>query len=180
MGLGGHISDGGKQQNSPRSFSTPRGRRYWASTGRGSQECVAPLTEEQVWWRPNDASNSIGNLLLHLNGNVGQWLVASFNKDEDKRDRPAEFAAQSGLTAAELLARLGATLDEAGKVLARLTVDDLLAPCEIQGYHMHGLDAVYHVVEHFGHALRPDPLYRKEPDRKGSWVLQGAEQNRPR
>lgn len=121
-------------------------REYWPRL----QVCVAPLTREQVWWRPNDASNSIGILLLHLNGNVGQWLVASFNEDEDKRDRPAEFAAQSGLTATELLHRLGATLDEAGKVLARLTIDELLAPCEIQGFHLHGLDAVYHVVEHFG------------------------------
>ncbi len=119
---------------------------YWPRL----RETVSPLTTEQIWWRPNDASNSIGNLLLHLNGNVGQWLVASFNKDEDKRDRPAEFAAQSGLRAVELLARLGATLDEAGKVLERLTVDELLAPCEIQGYRTHGLGAVYHVVEHFG------------------------------
>jgi hypothetical protein len=114
------------------------------------KECVAPLTAEQVWWRPNDASNSIGNLLLHLDGNVCQWLVASFNKDEDQRNRPAEFAAQSGLSATELLARLGATLDEAGRVLDRLTVDEFLAPYEIQGYHVRGLDAVYQVVEHFG------------------------------
>jgi hypothetical protein len=114
------------------------------------KECVAPLTAEQVWWRPNDASNSIGNLLLHLDGNVRQWLVDSFNKSEDQRNRPAEFAAQSGLSAAELLARLGATLDEAAKVLDRLTVDELLAPYEIQGYHVRGLDAVYQVVEHFG------------------------------
>lgn len=113
------------------------------------KECVAALTEEQVWWRPNDASNSIGNLLLHLNGNVRQWLVASFNKEADKRDRPAEFAAKEGATAAELLDRLGATLDEAAKVLDRLTVDDLLAPYEIQGYHVRGLDAVYQVVAHF-------------------------------
>lgn len=113
------------------------------------KECVAALTEEQVWWRPNDASNSIGNLLLHLNGNVRQWLVASFNKEADKRDRPAEFAAKEGATAAELLTELGATLDEAAKVLDRLTVDDLLAPYEIQGYHVNGLDAVYRVVAHF-------------------------------
>jgi|SRR5208283_3273582 len=121
-------------------------REYWPRL----REAVAPLTQQQVWWRPNEASNSIGNLLLHLNGNVGQWLVASFNKFDDKRDRPAEFAAQSGLTAAELLTRLEATLDEADKVLARLTIDELLAPCEIQGYHTRGLDAVYHVAEHFG------------------------------
>lgn len=114
------------------------------------KECVAPLTVEQVWWRPNEASNSIGNLLLHLDGNVRQWLVDSFNKNQDQRDRPAEFAAQSGLSAADLLARVGATLDEAAKVLDRLTVDELLAPYEIQGYHSRGLDAVYQVVEHFG------------------------------
>ena len=119
---------------------------YWPRL----KECVAPLTDEQVWWRPNEASNSIGNLILHLNGNVGQWLVASFNKDEDKRDRPSEFAAKEGSTAAELLDRLGATLDQASAVLDRITVDELLAPYEIQGYHVRGLDAVYQVVEHFG------------------------------
>ena len=114
------------------------------------KECVAALSDEQVWWRPNDASNSIGNLLLHLNGNMRQWLVDSFNKSEDRRNRPVEFAAQGGLSVHDLLARLGATFDEAAKVLDRLTVDDLLAPYEIQGYHVHGLDAVYQVVEHFG------------------------------
>jgi uncharacterized damage-inducible protein DinB len=114
------------------------------------RECVAPLTTEQVWWRPNDVSNSIGNLLLHLDGNVRQWLVDSFNRTQDRRSRPAEFAAQSGLSATELLAHLGATLEEAGQVLERLTVDELLAPIEIQGYHTRGLDAIYHVVEHFG------------------------------
>jgi hypothetical protein len=119
---------------------------YWPRL----KECVAQLTEEQLWWRPNDASNSVGNLLLHLDGNVRQWLVASFNKDEDKRNRPAEFAAQSGLTATELLDRLGATLAEAAKVLDRLTIGELLAPYEIQGYNVRGLDAVYQVVEHFG------------------------------
>jgi hypothetical protein len=120
--------------------------RYWPRL----KECVSSLTDEQVWWRPNDASNSIGNLILHLNGNVGQWLVASFNKDEDKRNRPEEFSAKEGATGAELLAKLEATLDAAAKVLDRLTVEELLAPYEIQGYHVRGLDAVYQVVEHFG------------------------------
>jgi uncharacterized damage-inducible protein DinB len=119
---------------------------YWPRM----KACVESLTTEQIWWRPNEASNSIGNLLLHLNGNVRQWLVASFNRDEDRRDRPAEFAAKDGATAAELLERLGATLDEAAKVLARLTTVELLAAYEIQGYHVRGLDAVYQVVEHFG------------------------------
>jgi hypothetical protein len=119
---------------------------YWTRL----HACVEPLTEEQVWWRPNHASNSIGNLILHLNGNVRQWLVASFNRQDDLRDRPAEFSAESGLTAGQLLERLGATMSEAASVLDRLTQADLVAPYEIQGYHVTGLEAVYQVVEHFG------------------------------
>jgi hypothetical protein len=119
--------------------------RYWPRL----RECVESLTDEQIWWRPNEASNSIGNLILHLNGNVRQWLVDSFNRDEDRRDRPAEFAAEGGLSTSALLEWLGATMQEASEVLARLTAADLLAPYEIQGYHVHGLDAVYQVVEHF-------------------------------
>jgi hypothetical protein len=112
--------------------------------------CVESLTEEQIWWRPNVASNSIGNLVLHLNGNVRQWLVNSFDGTDDGRDRPAEFSTAGGITAAELLARIGATLDQAAAVLGRLTREELLAPYTIQGYHVRGLDAVYQVVEHFG------------------------------
>jgi|SRR5580698_1986444 len=119
---------------------------YWPRL----RACVEPLTEEQVWWRPNPASNSIANLILHLNGNVGQWLVASFDRQEDARNRPAEFAAESGLSPAQLLAILGATMNNAAQVLDRLTEADLVAPYEIQGYHVTGLEAVYQVVEHFG------------------------------
>jgi uncharacterized damage-inducible protein DinB len=118
---------------------------YWPRL----RACVESLTDEQIWWRPNEASNSIGNLLLHLNGNVRQWLVGSFNRQEDGRNRSAEFAAEGELSASALLERLGATMQQASAVLARLTEADLLAPYEIQGYHVHGLDAVYQVVEHF-------------------------------
>jgi uncharacterized damage-inducible protein DinB len=111
---------------------------------------VASLSQEQFWWRPTEACNSIGNLLLHLNGNVRQWMVASFSSQEDLRNRPAEFAERFGGPVAELLAQLNATMVQAAEVLARLTEEDLLAPMEIQGYRVTGLDAVYQVVEHFG------------------------------
>jgi uncharacterized protein DUF1572 len=119
---------------------------YWPRM----RTCVGSLTDEQIWWRPNDASNSIGNLLLHLNGNVRQWLVASFNGAEDRRNRPAEFAARGGIPRAELLAQLGATLQEAEHVLSKVTEDELRRPYEIQGYKTTGLAAIYQVVEHFG------------------------------
>jgi hypothetical protein len=119
---------------------------YWPRL-RG---CVEPLTDAQVWWRPNEACNSIGNLLLHLNGNVGKWLVASFNRQEDNRNRPVEFAERELIPASVLLDRLGTTLQQASEVLIRLTHDDLVAQYEIQGYKGTGLSAVYHVVGHFG------------------------------
>ena len=119
---------------------------YWPRL-RG---CVESLTGEQIWWRPNAASNSIGNLVLHLNGNMRQWLVASFNRQEDRRDRPAEFAAEGNVTGAELISRLGATVEEGLKVLGWLTEAELMAPYEIQGFHVTGLAAVYQVIEHFG------------------------------
>jgi len=119
---------------------------YWPRL-RG---CVESLTDEQVWWRPNEAGNSIGNLILHLNGNVMQWLVSSFNGLEDTRDRPAEFSERRVIPAGALLEKLRATMKEASEVLARLTDADLLATFQIQGYTVNGLEAVYQVVEHFG------------------------------
>lgn len=119
---------------------------YWPRM----RACVESVSDEQVWWRPNDACNSVGNLLLHLNGNVYQWLVASFNRLEDGRNRPAEFAERQEMPRAALLQKLGATLDEAAAVLSRLTEADLVQTFEIQGYTVTGLDAVYQVVEHFG------------------------------
>src|SRR5438477_11000172 len=88
--------------------------------------CLESLSAEQVWWRPNEASNSIGNLMLHLNGNVRQWLVSSFRHNEDARDRPAEFRERQQIPASELLERLGVTLLEASNVLTGLTEADLL------------------------------------------------------
>ena len=119
---------------------------YWPRL----RSTVEALTDEQIWWRPNDACNSVGNLLLHLNGNVSQWMVASFNRLEDRRDRPAEFDERERPSRRELLAQLDKTLEEAAKVLVRLTPEDLAATYHIQGYTVSGLAAVYQAVEHFG------------------------------
>jgi hypothetical protein len=119
---------------------------YWPRL----RACVESLTDDQVWWRPNEASNSVGNLLLHLNGNVSQWLVASFNQLEDARNRPAEFAERQMIPAAALLRTLDATMQQASATLLRLTEADLIRKFRIQGYELAGLNAVYQVVEHFG------------------------------
>jgi uncharacterized damage-inducible protein DinB len=119
---------------------------YWPRL----RECVESLTDEQVWWRPNEASNSIGNLLLHLNGNIQQWLLTSFDNLDDTRNRPAEFAERQHIPAAALLEKLGGTIQKAVNVITRLTEADLCTTIQIQGYTVTGLNAVYHVIEHFG------------------------------
>src|SRR5215510_8571992 len=110
-------------------------QQYWPRM----RACVESLTDEQVWWRPNEASNSIGNLLLHLNGNVHQWLVASFSGVDDGRDRSAEFAERQTIQVETLLRQLDATMAEVSAVLARLTEADLLRTLKIQGYTVSGL-----------------------------------------
>ena len=113
------------------------------------ERCLASLPTDAMWRRTGDGSNSIGNLLLHLEGNVRQWLVSSVGGAPDHRERAAEFAARQGADARTLFAALSATLMDADAVLARLTPDDLLTNRVIQGRDVTVLDAVYHVVEHF-------------------------------
>lgn len=112
--------------------------------------CVTALPPDGLWKRPAPACNSIGNLLLHLNGNVRQWILSGVAGAADTRTRSAEFAADGGATATELLTRLEATLADVNAVLSRLTPDDLLQRRTIQGREVSVLEAVYHVTEHFG------------------------------
>ena len=120
-------------------------QKYWPQL----KEAVCSLTEEQVWSRPNEASNSIGNLLLHLNGNIGQWIVTAFNQSEDCRNRPREFSERGPTPVSGLVARLASTLEEAGTVLGRLTPEELAATYTIQGKTVSGLEAIFHSVSHF-------------------------------
>jgi uncharacterized damage-inducible protein DinB len=152
------------------------------------ERCLEQLTDEQVWWRAGDRSNSVGNLLLHLEGNARQWLVSGVGGAPDRRTRDREFDERAPLPPAELLAGLSATLAEADAVLARLDPAALLERRHIQGHKVTVLAAVFHVVEHFsmhtgqiilltkmltGHDLAfydfsggaPRPRWQKEVDR---------------
>jgi uncharacterized damage-inducible protein DinB len=110
---------------------------------------VSALPADALWARPHAQANAAGNLLLHLAGNVRQWIVGGVGRRPSVRDRNAEFAAREGADAAALLARLDAVLDEADAVLASLSPADLPTRRTIQGRDTTVLEAVYHVVEHF-------------------------------
>jgi hypothetical protein len=114
--------------------------------------CLGQLRDDQVWWRPRPSLNSIGNLVLHLCGNVRQWLVAGLGGAADARDRPAEFAERGPIPKAALLRGLEACVTEAQAVLARQTAADFLRARRIQGFDVTGLAALFSSVPHFrGH-----------------------------
>jgi len=114
---------------------------------------VEALPADTLWWRPNESSNSAGNLLVHLAGNVRQWIVSGVGGAPDVRNRAAEFSAREGQSAGELLSQLERTLEEADRVLASLTPDMLEDRRTIQGREITVLDAVYQVVQHFSQHL---------------------------
>jgi uncharacterized damage-inducible protein DinB len=113
------------------------------------ERCVSTLSEAEVWSRPNPASNSIGNLLLHLEGNVRQWIMSGLGSAPDRRRRDLEFSEPGPLPRAVTLAHLRKTVQAAARVLARLSASDLARHYEIQGFRVTGLEAVFHVTEHF-------------------------------
>lgn len=125
--------------------------RYWLTKEYPIKlrHCVNALPRDAVWARPNESSNSIGNLLVHLTGNVTEWILGGVGGRSIKRYRAGEFEQQDGADAAVLLDNLERVLQEADTVLAGLTEKDLERSVVIQDRDTNVLGAVYHVVEHF-------------------------------
>jgi uncharacterized damage-inducible protein DinB len=113
------------------------------------RHCIEALPAEALWKRPNESSNSIGNLLLHLAGNIRQWIVGGVGNVDVARDRAAEFAARDGAPAAELMKNLERAVAEVDQVLERLKPEELKEGRLIQGRNTTVMAAIYHVVEHF-------------------------------
>ena len=110
--------------------------------------CVAPLTDDDIWWRPVHGSNSIGNLILHIEGNARQWILGGVSGRPNERDRDAEFSATQGQTKAELVARLSTSFREIGAAMETVPDASLNEPRLIQGASTTVFRAIYHVVEH--------------------------------
>ncbi|MBC6996727.1 DinB family protein [Neolewinella lacunae] len=113
--------------------------------------CLETLREEQIWARPNGHSNSIGNQVLHLEGNIRQWAVHGLGGANDVRQRDAEFAATGGVSKAELLARLSAVIAAAKSTVLALTEAQLREERKIQAYVHDGVFILLHVVEHLSY-----------------------------
>ncbi|HXM41183.1 MAG TPA: DinB family protein [Bryobacteraceae bacterium] len=138
--------------SSDRMFLDFSARKLRQLSGR-IEDCLSRLTEEEIWARGAETENAVGNLVLHLSGNVRQWIVAGVGGQPDIRQRDAEFAARGGLARPGLAEHLRGTVDEAVAVIEALTPERLAEHLTVQSYDETVLEAIYHVVEHFsGHA----------------------------
>ncbi len=114
-------------------------------------KCFNQLSEEEVWKRPNASSNSIGTLIVHLCGNITQYIISSLGDAEDKRNRDSEFATHGGYTKAALLSKLETTLQQAKAVIQQTGSERLVKMHSVQGFNLPGIGIVIHVVEHFSY-----------------------------
>ena len=117
--------------------------------------CLTELPPASVWARDSEHENAVGNLLLHLEGNVRQWILSGIGAKSDQRDRPSEFSARTGANASVLFAQLRGTIGEAVALIRSLPHPRLTETVCIQGFDTTVLSAIFHVVEHFsGHTYQ--------------------------
>ncbi|MEC3964615.1 DinB family protein [Flagellimonas halotolerans] len=123
--------------------------------------CLGQLTEDEIWQKPNESSNSIGNLILHLCGNITQYGIASIQNLEDNRQRDEEFSTVSGYTKAELVKKLEDTISDAKRAFYDAPLNELLRKRNVQGFNFSGVGNIIHVTEHLSYHTGQIALWTK-------------------
>ena len=132
-------------------FTTEIKRRLFEESQVRLERCLNELSETDIWWRPNENSNSVGNLVLHLCGNARQWILTGLGGAPDQRKRQAEFDERGPVSRAELIQKVQQLMSEINVVLDRLTPTDIERPIVVQGFNETGMSILIHVVEHFSY-----------------------------
>jgi len=130
-------------------FLTASVAKFRHSTGRIAT-CLGKLTDDQIWARGHETENAVGNLVLHLSGNVRQWIISGLGGAADIRVRDREFSTRTGMSQAELIGMLQSTVEEACTVISGLTEEQLTQDHTIQDRAVNGVEALLQVVTHFG------------------------------
>lgn len=114
--------------------------------------CLYQLENQDIWWRPNDQMNSAGNLILHINGNLRQWILHGVGGQEDIRDRPSEFDSWQTHTKKELVDLFDDLKTEIKQTLKKFYPEKILDERKIQGFDLPLLNAIYRTITHLeGH-----------------------------
>lgn len=142
-------------ENNPNQFSEvfieEIKRRLFTECFPRLEQCLQALSEKELWYRPNANSNSVGNISLHLCGNIRQWVIAGLGGHQDVRERQKEFDEQGPIPVEELLDLLAVLKKDVAVVLNQTTSKDLIEKRDVQIYQESGLSILVHVVEHFSY-----------------------------
>ncbi len=114
-------------------------------------KCLHELEEEEIWKRPNNASNSVGNLILHLCGNITQYIISSLGETKDIRERDKEFSAEGGYSRSELINRLSSVIEKAKDIIRNMDEEKLLKKRSVQGFQSSGMGNIIQVTEHYSY-----------------------------
>ena len=111
-------------------------------------QCLEQLTDDQIWWKPNKNSNSVGNIIVHVNGNLRQWVLSAIAGQPDERQRNIEFEMDGGISGTQLIEMLQATMREVSTALDEVVKIGILEIRPVQVFEESILSIIVHVVEH--------------------------------
>ncbi len=115
------------------------------------KKSLTEISEEELWLKPNDSLNSIANLMLHLCGNITQYIIASLGETKDVRNRDLEFSIGKSANKSEILSKLEDTVDNAKRVIFDASIKQLLKIRSVQGFSLSGVGIIIHAVEHYSY-----------------------------
>lgn len=139
------------------------------------EKCFAELKHEEIWYSPNQQSNSIGHLILHLCGNITQYIHSSLGGDKDQRERDLEFSSNEHLTPQALLEKIKTVVDKAELIILKCSEENLLKERKVQAFNLSGIGIIIHVVEHFSYHTGQIAYYTKELKNKDLQFYEGLD-----
>ena len=142
---------------------------------RMNTKSLSLISEDDVWKRINNSSNSIGNLILHLCGNITQYAIASLGNTDDLRNRDLEFSMDKGFLKSELLEKLNTTLEQSKKIINKTTLEEYLRKREVQGFTFSGIGIVIHVTEHYSYHTGQIAFWVKQLKNKDLGFFDGVD-----
>lgn len=139
--------------------------------------CLEEYDDNSIWVRPNRHTNSVANLMLHLEGNLGQYVLSSLGGSPDRRIRDEEFNARGGFSKAELINRMKNTIEAVAKTIAAARPEELLKVRMVQGFRLSGIGIVIHAVEHFSYHIGQIALWTKIRENTALGFYEGIDLN---
>lgn len=135
------------------------------------------VSESDIWKKPNESSNSIGNQIAHICGNMTQYIIASLGERDDYRNRDEEFSMTGGFTKSQLIQKLEDTVKEAKVILKQCSKKQLIKIREVQGFKLSGIGIVIHAVEHYSYHTGQIAFWTKLMTNKDLGFFDGRDLN---